>query len=77
MFTDVGFEQNAGSIQLTRGGSARRDEVVQVLAFFLGQLDYVLLPHSGSPPKMDQPQDKQFDRNVKSALTGTSLRQKL
>src|SRR3712207_4843721 len=65
----VGFEQDAGSVQLTRWGSASRDEFVQVLPLFLGQLDDVFLSHSGSPLKTDQPQDKPLDTNVKSSLT--------
>ena len=64
-----GFEQDARSVQLTRRGAARRDEFVQVLPLFLGQLDDVFLFHRGSPPKMDQPQDKPLHRNVKSSLT--------
>jgi hypothetical protein len=65
----VGFEQDAGSVQLTCWGAARRDEFVQVLPLFLGQLDEVFLFHRGSPPETDQPQDKPLYRNVKSSLT--------
>jgi len=64
-----GFEQDARSVQLTHRGAARRDEFVQVLPLFLGQLDDVFLFHRGSPPKMDHPQDKPLHRNVKSSLT--------
>src|SRR5215211_8158411 len=69
VFVNVGFEQDAGSVQLTRRGTARRDEFVQVLSLLLGQLDDVFLFHSSSPPKTDQPQDKPLDTNVKSSLT--------
>src|SRR4029453_19264372 len=57
----VGFEQDTGSVQLTRWGAARRDELVQVHSLLFAELDEVFLFHSGSPPKMDQPQDKQRD----------------
>jgi hypothetical protein len=53
VFAYVCFEQDAGSVQLTRWGAARRDELVQVLSLFLAQLDEVFLFHSGSPPKTD------------------------
>jgi hypothetical protein len=65
----VGFEQDAGSVQLTRRGGARRDELVQVLSLLLAQLNEVFLFHSGSPPKTDQPQDTPLDTNIKSSLT--------
>jgi hypothetical protein len=65
----VGFEQDAGSVQLTRRGGARRDELVQVLSLLLAELDEVFLFHSGSPPKTHQPQDKPLDTNIKSSLT--------
>jgi hypothetical protein len=66
---DVGFEQDAGSVQLTRRGGARRDELVQVLSLFLTQLEEVFLFPSSSPPMMDQPQDKPLDTNIKPSLT--------
>jgi hypothetical protein len=66
---EVGFEQDAGSVQLTRRGSARRDELVQVLSLLLAELEEVFLFRSGSPPKTNQPQDKLLDTNIKSSLT--------
>jgi hypothetical protein len=69
VFAYVGFEQDAGSVRLTRRGAARRDELVQVLSLLLGELDEAFLSRSGSPPKTDQPQDKPLDTNVKSSLT--------
>jgi hypothetical protein len=66
---DVGFEQDAGSVQLTRWGAARRDELVQVHSLLFAELDEVFLFHSSSPPETDQPQDKLLHRNVKSSLT--------
>jgi hypothetical protein len=66
---DVGFEQDAGSVQLTRWGAARRDELVQVNSLLFAELDEVFLFHSSSPPKTDRSQDKPLDTNVKSSLT--------
>jgi hypothetical protein len=66
---EVDFEQDAGSVQLTRRSGARRDELAQVLSLLLAQLDEVFLFHSDSPPKTDQPQDKPLDTNIKSSLT--------
>ena len=66
---NVGFEQDAGSVQFTRWGAARRDELVQVLSLLLAELDEEFLFHSSSPPKMDQPKDKPLDTNFKSSLT--------
>src|SRR3712207_8910456 len=37
VFADVGFEQDAGSVQLTRGGATSRDEFVEVRQLLLGQ----------------------------------------
>jgi hypothetical protein len=47
---DVDFEQDSGSVQLTRRGGARRDELVQVLSLLLAELDELFLFHSGFPP---------------------------
>ena len=41
VFAYIGFEQDAGSVQLARWGAARRDELVQVLPLFLAELDEV------------------------------------
>src|SRR3712207_2943852 len=41
VFADVGFEQDAGSVQLTRGGATSRDEFVEVRQLLLTQLDEV------------------------------------
>ncbi len=36
MFADLGLEQDASTVQFTCGSGASRDELVQVLALFLG-----------------------------------------
>ena len=50
VFAYVSLKQDASAVKHPRGGTTRRDELVQLLPFVFGQFDYVLL-HGGSPSK--------------------------
>jgi hypothetical protein len=49
MLADIGFEQDASAVEHPCRGAACRDQFAKALPLDLGELDYVLFVHGGSP----------------------------